>query len=95
MTEVSRRVGFYTVDNYEEAAAMLAATAQENGFKRMGVITADGTTYTTDHVHMDLSGRPYYRKGLAGENSVSDPLWTGRGVKRSMYMRCLSIMMER
>ena len=50
LTEVSRRVGFYTVDNYEEAAAMLAATAQENGFKRMGVITADGTTYTTDHV---------------------------------------------
>lgn len=74
LTEVSRRIGFYTADNYEEAAAMLAATAQENGFKRMGVITADGTTYTTDHVHMDLSDRPYYRKGLAGENSVSDPL---------------------
>ena len=74
LTEVSRRVGFYTVDNYEEAAAMLAATAQENGFKRMGVITAAGTTYTTDHVCMDLSDRPYYRRGLAGENSVSDPL---------------------
>lgn len=53
---------------------MLAATAMENDFKRMGIISADGKTYTTDHVQMDLSDRPYYKKAMEGEKCVSDPL---------------------
>ena len=74
LTEVSRRVSFYPAEDYEEAASMLAATAMENDFKRMGIISADGKTYTTDHVQMDLSDRPYYKKAMEGEKCVSDPL---------------------
>lgn len=86
LTEISRRVSFYGVDEYEKAAAMLKATAIENGFKRMGIITADGRTYTTDHAQIDLSDRSYYKAGLNGEMGISDPLVTGRGLEKSMVI---------
>lgn len=79
LTEISRRVSFYGVDEYEKAAAMLKATAAENGFKRMGIITADGRTYTTDHAQIDLSDRSYYKAGLNGEMGISDPLVDRKG----------------
>lgn len=79
LTEVSRRVSFYPLEQYELAASMLADTAAENEFKRMGLITADGRTYTTDHAEMDLSDRPYYKKGLEGKRCVSDPLVDRQG----------------
>ena len=90
LTEVSRRVSFYPAEDYEEAASMLAATAMENDFKRMGIISADGKTYTTDHVQMDLSDRPYYKKAREGEKCVLSG--TGKGMKRFMFMQSLCIM---
>lgn len=92
LTEVSRRVSFYPAEDYEEAASMLAATAMENDFKRMGIISADGKTYTTDHVQMDLSDRPYYKKAMEGRNACPILSGTGKGMKRFMFMQSLCTM---
>lgn len=43
-------------------------------FKRMGIISADGVTYTTDHVQMNLSDRSYFQDGLNGKSCISDRL---------------------
>lgn len=79
LTEISRRVSFYEVGEYEKAAEMLAATAAENDFKRMGIITADGRTFTTDHAQISLEDRDYYKAGLKGESGISDPLVDRKG----------------
>lgn len=53
---------------------MLRAVAQENRFKRMGLIVPDGTAYTTDGQIIDLSDRAYFQNTLRGETAVSDTL---------------------
>ena len=53
---------------------VLRAVAQENRFKRMGLIVPDGTAYTTDGQIIDLSDRAYFQNTLRGETAVSDTL---------------------
>lgn len=74
LKEVSRRIGLYEPEEYSDAVSTLFDTCQENGFRRMGIISAAGDTYTSDGAQMDLSDRGYYKKGMEGESGISEPL---------------------
>lgn len=52
----------------------LRAVAQENHFKRMGLVDPDGTAYTTDGKTMNLSDRVFFQNGMQGKSAVSDTL---------------------
>lgn len=43
-------------------------------FKRIGYVDAQGTVYTTDGFHQDLSYRDFYRDGMRGQVSITEVL---------------------
>lgn len=66
-----------TSEGHEDPKAIaesLIPVNQQNAFKRMGIITPDGTAYTTDHVPMNLAGRSYFQKSLNGDCAISDTI---------------------
>lgn len=79
LNEVARRISLYKPEEYRTAVSTLLVTCEENGFKRMGIISADGDTYTTDGVEINLADREYYKRGLAGESGISEPLLDREG----------------
>lgn len=52
----------------------LKAVDQQNSFKRMGIITADGVAHCTDGAEFNASDRDYFRKAIVGESAFSDTL---------------------
>ena len=53
----------------------LKGVCENNGFKRMGIITPDGIAHTTDHMEMDFSDRAYfYDAFINGDPSVTGVL---------------------
>lgn len=53
----------------------LEGVCENNGFKRMGIITSDGIAHTTDHMEMDFSNQAYfYDAFINGDPSVTDML---------------------
>lgn len=50
---------------------LMRKEAEVNNFKRMGMILSDGTVCTTDSVELDLAGREYFRRALAGDASLN------------------------
>ncbi len=51
---------------------LLEEVSEQNGFKRMGLISRDGMALTTDGYKYDFSSRPYFIKALGGTDNVSD-----------------------
>lgn len=51
---------------------LLNDVSEQNGFKRMGLISTDGSAVTTDGHHYNFSERPYFEKALNGIPNVSD-----------------------
>lgn len=66
-----------TALNFEDPAAIadsLIPVNSQNSFKRMGIIAPDGTSYTTDHVNMNLGDRAYFKESMAGVCAISDTI---------------------
>ncbi|MEG2396690.1 MAG: EAL domain-containing protein [Oscillospiraceae bacterium] len=61
----------FTVDS---ALAVLKNEMSKGFFKRMGIITPDGTAYTTDGYTEDFNDRKYFKEALTGKNATSDCL---------------------
>ena len=53
---------------------VLCEEVESTSFKRMGLITPDGTAHTTDSVEMDLGGRGYFLRAMDGETVISKEL---------------------
>ena len=53
---------------------MLQAEAEKNDFKRMGIISPDGTAVTTDGLTLELADRPYFERAMQGKSTVSNEL---------------------
>lgn len=52
----------------------LSIVAEQNSFKRMGIILPSGTAYTTDGLVMELGERDFFKEAMDGKNSISDTL---------------------
>ena len=52
----------------------LKITANAYGYKRMGIITPDGTAYCTDNRVSDLSHEDSYRYGIKGFPNISESI---------------------
>ena len=61
--------------NLDRVLPILTDIGENNGYKRMGIITPDGIAHTTDHMEMDFSDRTYfYDAFLNGDPSVTGML---------------------
>lgn len=61
-------------DDPADIAESLIPVDRQNAFKRMGIIAPDGTTYTTDHVSMNLGDRTYFKESMGGACAISDTI---------------------
>ena len=52
----------------------LNACTETYGFKRMGIIDANGITTTTDGYKQDLSYRDFYQDGMKGISGITNSL---------------------
>ena len=92
LTEVSRRVSFYPAEDYEEAASMLAATAMENDFKRMGLSQQTGRRIQRIMCRWIYLTVLITKRRWRGRNACPILSGTGKGMKRFMFMQSLCIM---
>ncbi len=58
----------------EDTINTLKVEAEKNEFKRMGIISLNGTARTTDGYTFDFSEREYFKEALTGKSVVSDLL---------------------
>lgn len=63
-------------ENFDPQVAVteLKKVAKRHSVKRMGIIMADGTSYTTDNANPNLRDRQYFRESIAGKRYVSTRL---------------------
>ena len=71
---VSRFVGAQPELDIDGVTRVLCEEVESTSFKRMGLITPDGTAHTTDSVEMDLGGRGYFLRAMDGETVISKEL---------------------
>ncbi|MEG0382519.1 MAG: EAL domain-containing protein [Christensenella sp.] len=55
----------------DESIKLLLDIKEQNGFKRMGIITADGNAATTDRINYNFTSRDYFQKAMRGIPNVS------------------------
>ncbi|MEG1527234.1 MAG: EAL domain-containing protein [Erysipelotrichaceae bacterium] len=60
--------------NLNQVMPVLELEADKNYFKRMGIILANGDTYTTDQAEASFSDRVYFKEAMKGKSLVSDML---------------------
>ena len=73
MEAMAQREVFGTMD-YEALLPVLQEEAKRLGYKKVGIVTLDGLLRSSDGSSTDISERDYFRKGLAGETNISDPI---------------------
>jgi len=59
---------------WEERAAVLKKEIERTGAKNIVFADTNGTTVTTDGKEVSISERGYFKKSIAGEYAVSDPI---------------------
>lgn len=64
---------YKTLDN-KPWTELLKEETRQNEFKRMGFILPNGVAYLSDGFMLDLDHRDYFKNGMAGKTSVTDPL---------------------
>ncbi len=64
---------YKTLDN-KPWTELLQEETRQNEFKRMGFILPNGVAYLSDGFMLDLAHREYFKEGLAGKTTVTDPL---------------------
>lgn len=58
----------------EEKLDFLRREAVRNAYKRLGIVDIYGNLKSTDKKEANISDRDYFKKAVAGERNVSDPL---------------------
>lgn len=64
---------YKTLDN-KPWTELLQEETRQNEFKRMGFILPNGVAYLSDGFMLDLSHRDYFKEGLTGKTTITDPL---------------------
>lgn len=59
---------------WEDKLPILMDEMQRNGDIAIDIVSAEGTNHSTDGTVSDVSDREYFKKAMAGENAVSDPI---------------------
>ncbi|MEG0650551.1 MAG: cache domain-containing protein, partial [Oscillospiraceae bacterium] len=70
----SNFIAAHSDDTQEHWLDMLRHEIKANNFKRMGIITPDGTATTTDGYVFDFSDREYFKRSMEGKLCVSNSL---------------------
>ncbi|MEG0877958.1 MAG: EAL domain-containing protein [Oscillospiraceae bacterium] len=70
----SNFIAAHSNDTQEHWLDMLRHEIKANNFKRMGIITPDGTATTTDGYVFDFSDREYFKRSMDGKLCVSNSL---------------------
>lgn len=73
LIEISERIGISDLGDEEGIAESLREITKKYPFKRLGFCNKDGMAYTTDGLIQDRSEEEYFKKGMKGEFTLSNP----------------------
>lgn len=74
LRSAAEAISTYKILDNKPWTELLENETKYNDFKRMAFILPSGVAYLSDGFLIDLSHRDYFKKGLEGQASVTDPL---------------------